>query len=176
MKIACWYYVMVMNLKETFICKYFIYSGIWKKTWMNREVNTYRYAPEMTACNLSNGAAEVINLYIHPSSSNTVDKNVIEARFWTVIYSAGNIVFIVFFSKCFRSGFCAFSTLKYTVKGGTNSCNLWVLKLNTYVMFISGVLVYSVCHDHYWLTDFHWKHLDETICLRFPTKGVFYVF
>ena len=34
-----------------------------------------------------------------------------------------------------------------TVKGVTNSCNLWVIrKLNTYLIFVSGVVVHSVCH------------------------------
>ena len=40
-----------------------------------------------------------------------------------------------------------FSTLKYRVKGGTNSCNLWViLKLKTYSIFINEVVVHSVYH------------------------------
>ena len=42
--------------------------------------------------------------------------------------------------------------IKYRVKGGTNSCKLFViLKLKTYLIFISGFVVHSVCH--YWLID-----------------------
>ena len=49
--------------------------------------------------------------------------------------------------NCFHAGFWAFSELKYTVKGVTNSCNLRVIiKLNTYLIFISGVVVHFVCH------------------------------
>ena len=40
-----------------------------------------------------------------------------------------------------------FSELKYTVKEVINSCNLCVvIKLNIYLIFISGVVVHAVCH------------------------------
>ena len=54
---------------------------------------------------------------------------------------------LLVFSRCFRAGFRAFSTLKYKVRGDTNSCNLWaILKLNTYLIFTSRVVVHFVCH------------------------------
>ena len=54
---------------------------------------------------------------------------------------------LLVFSKCFPIIFWAFSEFKYTGKGVTNSCNLWVIiKLNTYLIFISGGVVHSVCH------------------------------
>ena len=59
----------------------------------------------------------------------------------------GIILGVLVFSKCFRAGFWAFSELKHIVKGVTNSCNLLVIiKLNTYLIFVSGVVVHSVCH------------------------------
>ena len=60
--------------------------------------------------------------------------------------------YLLAFSKCFHAGFWAFQHSN-RVQGGTNSFNLWaILKWNTYLIFISGFLVYSV--GHYWLMDF----------------------
>ena len=48
-------------------------------------------------------------------------------------------ILLLVFSKCFRAGFGTFSTLKYRVKGSTNSRKLCVLlKLQTYLIFISA--------------------------------------
>ena len=47
--------------------------------------------------------------------------------------------------KCFQVGFQAISTIKYRVKGRTDSCKLFViLKLKTYLILISEVVMYSV--------------------------------
>ena len=54
---------------------------------------------------------------------------------------------VLVFSKCFRTGFGAFSMFKYRAKGGTNVCKLCVIiKLKTYLIFISGIVVHVVCH------------------------------
>ena len=54
---------------------------------------------------------------------------------------------ILVFSKYFLAGFEEFSMFIYRVKGGTDSCKcVVILKLKTYVKFISGVVVYSMCH------------------------------
>ena len=60
------------------------------------------------------------------------------------MHAVQNISLLVF-SKCFHTGFLAFSTFKYRAKGGTNSCK-WraILKLKSYLIFISGVVVNSV--------------------------------
>ena len=54
---------------------------------------------------------------------------------------------VLVFSKCFHAGFGASSVFKQSVKEGTNSFKLFaVFKLKTYFIFISGVVVHSVCH------------------------------
>ena len=56
---------------------------------------------------------------------------------------------LLFFSifQCFLGGFGAFSTFQYRVKDGTYPCNLGVIsKLETYLIFISGVVVHLACH------------------------------
>ena len=63
--------------------------------------------------------------------------------------------YVLIFSKGFRAGFWSFSTFKYSVKKGTNSCKVCpictISKLMTTLMFKSGFVVHSVCH--YWLID-----------------------
>ena len=47
-------------------------------------------------------------------------------------------IMLLVFSKCFPAGFGAFSTLKFKVIEGT--------KTKTYLVFISMVVIHSVCH------------------------------
>ena len=54
--------------------------------------------------------------------------------------------------KKFYAGFGESLMFKFKVKGSTNLCNLSVIfKLKNYLIFVSGVVVHSVCH--YWLMD-----------------------
>ena len=51
------------------------------------------------------------------------------------------------FQNVFALNLAAFLTFIYRVNRGTNACNLCVIiKLKTYLIFISGVVVHSVCH------------------------------
>ena len=73
--------------------------------------------------------------YIRPNSFLHLNKSKTKKQ---------HVLFVLVFSKCFRTGFWAFSELEYTLKGVTNSCNLWVISIKV-----------------------------RRFCLRLPTKGVF---